>query len=264
MSYAQNQHSRRGRAPAPRRRPFRLEEARPAAMGGFLDFFTAPVKDLLGVSSPDNSIDVGCKAAADRKTAALDAQVNDLAKTWKADNGIYKVADITRVRDQVMALLLDVSRALDQALIGATTEIKSSIRQAQSMLYAKEGDSLTYTKAINEANAKGVAVISAPDFKDWVIKSMNKASVGMGHATYVACIKPTSTSVIQAVLVAAVAVAQQSWDKLYATGKRLVKFVEELIDLVMATPKAALDILTYAKYGAAAFAAWWLYKKFKP
>ncbi len=247
MSYAQNQHSRRGRQPK-RPRPFRLEESRRSAMG---DNFLDVLSKAMGISAPDP-----CAAARDRATAGLDAQTNDLARTWAASDGLYTVAGMAAVRDRTMALLLQASKALDAALAGATTDLISNIRQAQTWIYAKESASLKFTTAINAAVAQGVQTLSAPDFKDWVLGSMNKASVGIGFATYADCIKP-------GVLVALIQGFNVAWAATVAAAKALVKVVVKTAEVIMKIPDAALDVVTYAKYGAAAFAAYWLYTKVK-
>jgi len=229
----------------------------PAPLAGFLDFFTEPVKDLIDtVQGKEHEYagmsDAGCIRARDQRTAGLDAQIEDLQRTWKPAD-LYTVADMTAMRDKVMALLLSVSRTLDVALAQGSTDIKSAIRQAQAMIYAKEQASLPFTAAINNATAKGIRVIESVDFKPWVINSMNKASVGMGFAAYVACLKPPVLALLQT--------TQLVWDAAYAVGKKMVRFAVDVGELVLSVPRTALGVMAYAKYGAAAVAAYYVYTK---
>lgn len=253
MSY----HKRTSYDPGRRQRRGRPRRAAMHGMGDdLLDFLNSVAAQTGGTPVVVPGSETDCQAKSDAATATLDAQTNDLAKNWAADNGMYTLADMTRLRDQTMALLLSASQALDAAVSGATTDMIANIRQAQDNIYAKESDSLKYTNTINDAAAKGIQQISSSDFKDWVINSMNKASVGLGFAAYINCSKSN-------LLAAAVSAFQTAWDALVATVKGLVKFAIDTAKLVAKVPDTASDILDYLKYAAFAVGGYWLFQELK-
>ena len=220
------------------------------ALGGWAEDIASAIR------SQSSDVDAKCHAASEARTAALDAQTNDLARTWAADNGLYTVASLSDLRTKTMSLLLAASRALEAALPGATTDLIRNIRQAQGRIQSKLSDSLKFTNAINEANAKGVKMLNAPDFKAWVINSMNKASSGLGFATYANCIKP-------GLLLALINAFQVAWDAVVIVAKKLVRFAGDVANLALEIPRTATDILKYLKYGALAAAGYFVYTKLK-
>lgn len=243
MSYAQNQHSRRGRA----RRSFRLEEARRSAMG--VDFIDESVQQAVDGGS------VFCRIARDTATASFDFETNELARTWKPTNDLYTVADMAKLRDKVMSLLVTTSQAVDAAMVPSLT-YKDTLRMAKSMLTSKQADAAQFTSAINEAAQAGIKYIHSPGFKRWVINSLNKVSVARGHIQYMACIKPEILTWVER--------AKSMWDQAVSFAKSLLRLADALLDIALKVPDWLTMLVKAAPFLGVAGLGFIAYRKFAP
>jgi hypothetical protein len=206
-----------------------------------------------GQSPFNGPSEAGCAQNRDRASAGLDEQTNDLAANWKP-TGFYQLADMMKMRDATMKLLADAAAAVDNALTGTLT-YKDTLRMAGSRVTGKMRDSLAFTNAIAEAQAKGIRVIDSPGFKRWVIDSMNTASNAFGHVAYMACLKPT--------LVAVVEKAYQLWRTVVAIGKAMARIVIAAGEQFLRIPDTLATLWTVTKWGTLAVGAAWLATKMR-
>lgn len=228
----------------------------PVALAGLWSAWTDIIHTIVTGGEDESQIDPTCHAASQTKTAALDAQTNELAKTWKPYNDLYSVAGMTRARDATLTLLAAASQGISALISGGNDAIKVVGQQALGRLTSKQADAATYTQAIDAATARGLQVIRAPGFKDWVINSMNAASVAIGYAEYVGCITPALAKIGAAFI----GTARAAWSKLVAVAKALETLAEDVGKFALEIPKTATDVLKYLKYGAAVAGGYWLYK----
>jgi hypothetical protein len=200
------------------------------------------------VSGPDEAT---CRANRDRATASMDAATDETARNWKP-TGFYLVTDMAKMRDQVMKLLLDASKACEDAINAGPFTYRSTLRMAQDMVQRKLAESVAFSNAIGTATQRGVRVIDSPSFKRWVVESMTKASVATGHVAYMACIKPFLVTVVEKVY--------QVSRVIISIAKTMVKVALAIGEQFVKVPDLLAELWKYTKYGALAFAAYYVLK----
>lgn len=205
-------------------------------------------------NSPFNGpSEAGCAQNRDKASAGLDDLTAELAANWKP-TGFYQVGDMAKMRDGTLKLLADASGAIDSALSGALT-YRSSLRMAQGKVQEKMKESIAFTNAIAEAQAKSIRVIDSPGFRRWVIESLNAASLAFGHVAYMACIKPALVSFVET--------AYKVWRTVVAIGKAMVRVVIAAGEQFLRIPDTLGTIWTVTKWGTLAVGAAWLLSKMK-
>lgn len=116
---------------------------------------------------------------ANAKMQWLDDRITDLAKNWKP-TGLYTSAELLKGTMDILHLMSSATSAIREAPISSDDIRMSLITAANGIFkYANEGG--TYIKLANEA--KSGELISAPGFKDWVVKSSLAIYHGMITAT---------------------------------------------------------------------------------
>jgi hypothetical protein len=231
--------------------------------GDVVHFVTEPMVDLVDtIRGKDHVVTYGsgdgvspeCQAARDKASADLDAQVESLIRAWKPVD-VYSVSDMEKMVTATMKLLTDTVAAVDQAMAPALT-YRASLQQAKDWLNTKRLEGQEFVMASITARAKGAAGVQSTSFKRWVINSMNKSSVAIGHIAYMACIKPAILSLFQGCITL--------FKKAIEVGKAMVKFVIDVGKLLLKLPDVAGDVMKYLKYGAFAAAAYYVYTRLQP
>jgi hypothetical protein len=215
----------------------------PAVLGPLLWSKAAEV-----VSGPSES---ECAKNRDTATASIDAVIDETGRNWKP-TGFYRVDDMRKMIAQTMKMLLDASAACENAINAGPFTYKSTLRMAQGMVQLKLRDSVAYSNAVNTAASKGIGVIDSPSFRRWVIDSMIKTSVALGHVAYMACIKPALVSVVEKVYQVArgiIAIAKVMVKVALAAGEQILRIPDHLETLWKVT-----------KWGGLAYLAYWALK----
>lgn len=204
------------------------------------------------VSGPDEET---CRRNRERATASMDAATEEAARNWRP-TGFYLATDMAKMRDQVLKLLSDASKACEDAINAGPFTYKATLRMAQSTVQRKMAESLPFTTAISNALNNNIRVIDSPSFKRWVVTSMNAASNAIGHVAYMACIKPFLVTVVEKVY--------QVSRVIITVAKTMVKVALAIGEQFVKVPDLLAELWKYTKYGALAFAAYYVLKPKKP
>lgn len=222
---------------------------------GLLSFITDPWKDMANALFGAPS-DEACMAKAKAATAILDQQTYELASTWRPPV-TFSVDEVIRLRDATFAYLKGASAAIDASIKrGAAADARNLLYGRLDLIYKKMNESIPFTNAIKEAQAKGIRVIESPSLRRWVIESMTATSNGYTAVAYFECIKPFLVSMLLA--------ASTSAMKLASVVRTVVGVVVDAGEAVLAIPDTISKVWTWTKWGALGVAAFYLMKPKKP
>ena len=234
MTYAKIAHRRYARRPARR------------GMSGFLDdvLAGAGIAPLLPPSETS-----ACLDQANAAVAPLDAQIDDLVKTWEP-TGFYTPQDLRGFVTATMAVLRQGQAALDQAASEPQAS-QESILRATDDLARMGARSLDYLQAATTADQQGIRVVNAPGFKRWITDALASASSAVVTASVIGCLRPWWAGALTAF--------QRAFDALYAVAKQFVGAVvaigETALKVVGDLPEI-YDLLKYALVGGGIYWLW--------
>jgi hypothetical protein len=137
--------------------------------------------------------DDDCLEEASAKVASLDAKIMNLAKNWNP-TGFYKAEDLLRMVNEnfrAMTVAADLARAAPLS----TSDAKDVIKQATSLIQSKFADAERFVKTAHEAQKTG-KLVEAPDFKKWVLGSMQAQQSAILTAAVLECNMPWLASAI--------------------------------------------------------------------
>ena len=134
-------------------------------------------------SSPEDALNqMGCGPV---DTSSFQAKIDDLSLNW-TPTGVYVPDDIDSIVNRVMAMVNAQHNTVMSAQVSYDTPYFQSVGDA----FGKIGQqAVNYLDAAHTARAAGKPV-NAPDFKDWVVRSMQAILNGMRSLAAAACTKP--------------------------------------------------------------------------
>lgn len=118
------------------------------------------------------------QAGAD-SVASIDAEINKLSREWRP-TGKYEPADMEKMIAKVIETINKAVAIVKNAPL-TTVDAETVNRQWLSKLTEDTVKSLKYVNASIIAREKGT-LVDAPDFKKWVIYTMQDASSAFNHA----------------------------------------------------------------------------------
>lgn len=230
-----------------RRMPRRVRRARP--MQGALGSWVDDLFDWKDQASGDPSDTQQCLDVANQQAAPLDAKVYDLAQNWQP-TGNYLPADILTAVSSVMPLVVQAQSALDQAMAEGTSA-QDAIGQARALLFTQGSRAVDYTDAAKQALTQGADAVAAPDFKQWVLSTMQAASGGMVAASVSSCMRPWWLT--------AIAVFQSAFDKAWAVVRAIAGVIVDVGKTVVKVAAALPDLAELAMWAAIVGGAYYLF-----
>jgi hypothetical protein len=206
--------------------------------------------DLVNPFSVQSCLDKG-----NSESSSLDAQIADKDRNWNP-TGYYtqkQITDIVTATSQMLSSCADQVRAAPNSTGDAEVSRNIAIKDVQRKM--QEG--LHYTQGAYSNQIKGMTINDVPGLKRWVIQSMLVCSNTVVTASLLWCETPTLAAVI---LVIGAAI-EAAWSVIRA-------ILGVAYDIVLAAGKAVGKIgdllpavVTYAIYGGAALALYWLYRQ---
>jgi len=199
-----------------------------------------------------------CLNAANAASARLQAQREQLTRDWKVKS-FYRVEDMDKIIDQVFALLAkakdDVTAAKNQGSFTLKSSEYAQWNEVTYQILARFSDARVFTQTIQNAKAKGIKVIDAPGFQNWVEKSLMSVE---GAVEVIACMKAIKPSIVT------------NLETIYDASRALGSFIKTLVEAVIAfgqavanVPKTVADLWTIMKWGTVAIGGVWLYSKLR-
>lgn len=185
------------------------------------------------------------RANASSQVAAIDAQVSQLAASWRP-TGYYTPAEIQSLLD-VLATEAESAGAALAAAPRSTSDAEDQIAQAFDDLTRKYKDrAYAYQTAIADAKRAGANVIDGPAVKDWVISSLRAISDAYVVATVMSCMQTWVEKWLDRAYKAAVAIGAVAYRVIGVAAKvgdTIIKAADKTIDLVQTAVKYAPLIL---------------------
>ncbi len=135
-----------------------------------------------------------CLNEANAKVASLDAQTQDLARTWRP-TGFYSPQQIDTIVAEGYRLGSRANDAVRAAPL-STSDAQTSKAIAVKDVQRKIAEGQKYVQAAAEARAKGIAVVSAPGLHAWMIGMMTATSQSLVTAAVLDCNMPWLASMI--------------------------------------------------------------------
>lgn len=146
------------------------------------------------VGSAMTSTTQSCVNAGNTIVAPLDAKTNDVAANWNPPD-TYTSDQIRSVTSAMGTLIQQAQSAVTQASAQPNAN-QTDLMNATNDLLNHAGQAQQYNDAANSADAQGNGtVVSAPNFKQWVVNAMNSSSNAMVTAYVVGCTTPWWVSV---------------------------------------------------------------------
>lgn len=210
------------------------------------------------VSRSNDATQKACLATANDSVKRLDASIMDIAKNWQP-SGFYAPDQIATIVTLVRSNLLGPLSTVLAAPV-STSDAQRAIDDAAADLNRLMGNdpsytglsstAKTFTDGADAAVAAGATVVNAPGLKDWVVNALLAGSKALVVSSVLQC----NTTLLDTV-----------WSGFVALGNFL-KSVGSLIvgaaETVFKIPDAIGTIWTYAKYGAIAAAAYFIWHEF--
>lgn len=169
MSYLSTKHQMR--------RPARK------ALGSDITDYLDAIAAKFGTSTLDSQTD--CVNKANAATTPLDAKINSMAATWNP-TGVYKPSDMSTILSQTLAMINNAVGQVNTAPMSAS-DSDTMLAEALDKLNRANAESVKFTTANASALKDGSAQIQSTDFKDWVIKSMQRTSFALSVASVMDC-----------------------------------------------------------------------------
>jgi len=219
------------------------QRSRPTGLAGFFS-------DLVGADRVESE---QCRAAADEKTAQLDAKTNDLARNWNP-SGFYTLAQVRDLVKYTRSVLLSAMQTVSsmQAENSNLEATRTQLKQLYTDCTRKFDESHAYLAAATTAEKQGIGVIDSPGMKRWVTYSMTAASGAISGVAYIGCMKPWWLSAFLA--------ANGAFIQLVSVAKAIVGVAISLGTAVLKIPDTIGTIWTYAKWAAVLGGAWVAYE----
>lgn len=234
----------------------RARVARRHALDGWFTVLPSAEEVLFAVNKAQNkpppmTEDMQCLNAANALVGQMDAQTNDLVKTWNP-SGIYTVAQLDAVVNATLSVLRDATKHMDKAAGEPLAQgDRDALQMVRSDVQRKMSEALKFVDASKQAKQQGVTHIDAPGLKRWVVYSMNAASNGIVAINYVLCKRPW--------FVGALAGFMAVFNAAYAVAKSIVGVAVDVVKTVISVPDHIGTAIKVAKYGVLAGVAYWIY-----
>lgn len=177
-----------------------------------------------------------CQADATAKTADMDAQTEDLAKTWQF-TGYLSSLDIRTIAGYALSLVRAGTDAIDRALASSPLETQVSILKSfRQDLYNDGLRALDFLDAAQKADAGNYDMVYVPDFKKWVLKSLNDASDGIAAGFVATCVTPDALDDLAMTIYSwagfTVVAAKKAVNFIYDAGKRIYNAAKSAFDIL--------------------------------
>lgn len=193
-------------------------------MGNWLD-------DAIEAASRTFEPQSECIQQANLQTASLDMKTTGLALTWNP-TGLYKPSDMSAILQQTLALLNAAFETVSTAPLSADDSTQM-IMEAVDEIQRKIASSARFGAATGASDY--TTQIDAPDFKDWVIKSMLTASAALATASVMTCNMSWLESAVAALarfIDGVIAVASRVGGAIFDIGKQVLNIPRDLSDLL--------------------------------
>jgi hypothetical protein len=207
-----------------------------------LPVFEAPSDDI------QKCLNEGNKAAQ-----PIYEDVLDLAKNWHP-SGFYTTSQIQEIVKQTLTVL---SATNDRLRSINFEEVNSMRDDAIKQVQKRFKESLVYRDFVASAISRGTKVIDAPQLRDWVLDSLLESVNATVTAFTLKCETPWFVGVINK-LIPVFHDAAKIIGSIIGFAADLIETVKETIEKL---PGAAVDLITYAKYGALLGVGYFIYKK---
>lgn len=222
-------------------------------MGGIADMLENWWSTVSTGMSAEAAENAACRAAADAKSADLEAKASDISKNWNP-TGLYSRSQMQNIVQTTLAMLTSASNTMEKASAEPMAQgARDALRIARSSVTGKFHESLKFTAAIGQAMKQGIEVIDAPGLKSWVVNSMIQAANGISAAHYVLCQVPW--------FVTAMAAFQAAFDKVWGVVKQVAGVAAELGQAVLKIPDTVSQLWTMAKWASIVVIGAWAYEE---
>jgi hypothetical protein len=153
---------------------------------GFLDDI---VSGITGV--PTQVPQPICRGIGDSAITKLTAQNAQTAAAWRVEK-LYYAADLRRIYESVMNSATGIMQQAETFKKSGVDADFGGLTNAMTALYLHGvDDGKKFVTAYQEATAKGIKVIEAPDFKAWALKLLDLAVQVQWWITYTFCRQQT-------------------------------------------------------------------------
>lgn len=203
--------------------------------------------------------ELACLNQANNSAAVkgLEARIASLNASWNP-TGFYTPDEMTRIVSETLKIATSANNILRSAPL-STGDALNVMNQAIGDVQKKTMQSLNYSAAVGDAQAKGIKAINAPGLKEWVLSTMRAAAHSIVTAGVLQCNMTWLASAIIAF--------QKVFDAVAAVVVRIagvvVKLGEVALNVIEEVPDLASKLLFVAKWGVIAFAAAFAVKKIK-
>lgn len=133
----------------------------------------------------ENQQQLDCLNQANQQTAGLDAKIQQIGKSWTS-TGIYTPDDLRSAINEILPLLANAADAV-RASPNATRDAEMAKDSALDDTNTQFQRGQVYIAALGKALTEGVPNVSAPGFKEWVMRSMTAASNALTVAGVMRC-----------------------------------------------------------------------------
>ena len=225
--------------------------ARPRSMGGIAEWF--------GGGSDDSAEQVRCinKANSSRQVQAIESQIRTLRSTWNP-TGFYRPADIAMVVDKIRDAAAEAGKALAAAPLStrdAESLKREEFRDADRKIVTP---SKFYLDAVAKARSTGADAISAPGFKEYVLKAMQSIANVYVAATVLHCRQTWVEKYLDKAYRAIVSLGGVVAGVLGVAGD----LTKNLLNLGRAGFDFIVWLTKYAPYIGVGVGGWFVYKNF--
>lgn len=256
MTYIQDRGSALSRYRRPRKRSSQ-------AMGGLFEFIDDAVGGMFGGGTDiGKARELACGVDADSSVGQMDAQINDVERTWNP-TGFF-------TPDQVRTVVLETNAygntAVNQ-MIAAITNVDSfedkrgsqaAFDDARGSFFETMQRGTLFLAAANKAEGEGKAV-DAPGLKIWVVQAMKESRKMSRAAAFIACNISTFERFVRAV---------------NAALDKLIDVIKAIVGVVLAAGQKAISVagdffglmlglLKYLPYVAVAGGGYYLYRRYQ-
>lgn len=194
------------------------------------------------IASLERIQEVRCinEANASPQIAQIDAQTLDLAKNWQP-TGFYTPSEMEGMINQITQASATARFALTTASY-STSDAGTMINQAKAYLDRNDDRAQVYRDGVSRAKSTGTAVINAPGFKDWILKSL--VNISQAYVTvYALDCRTTWLDTVGNVAAAIVSGAKRIGGVVAQAGQTVLQVTEALFSTKMKWAVVALVII---------------------